>query len=622
MLKTWEFQPSGKDKAVLKKCPLCGDERGKFYINVGAGEEDGLWHCFICNQGQGRSGNLWQLKEALGDNKPEAVMSVQGWAGNGQQPGPLPDVNACHRRLMDDGEALDYLVAERGLSMAVIEKFKLGSEEFGGKKWVVIPYYNRAGNLIYAKFRTIPPAKKEFRNVSGREQPLFNDAVITSGMDEIIFTEGEIDALTLASYGYENVCGIPGANNKKAEWIDKLDNAQPKEIFLLYDRDKVGQEAAREMASRIGIEKARNILLPEFTTADGKPGKDINEWFKAGHTREEFETLKAQAKPFDVKGVMNAPAALDEVERELNGMESLKPKYDTPWAALNRKLGGAEPGDVIDIIAQAKIGKTTLALNWADYIVDKYQDPALVFCLEMTAARLARKWASYVTKTDDSPAKDPEEAVRKLAEMKAAVAKAKEIARTRPADLLFAFTRVQTPDDVYDTIRQAVRRYGVKFVVFDNLQLLADMTLRSQHNRTVHLSQISKKLKALAVELGIVIIRIVQPNRVRDGEIVDAHNADGASQIEKDCDAMVCLHRKRKAHIRENDFDGFMDEEISFEPQMLVRVDLSRYAPGGVCTLLMEGNISTVREITPEDLASLKKAIPPTTAISNETVEV
>lgn len=593
--KAWEFKHSG-DQLVVYECPFCNNQNHKFYIN----KTTGLWDCKVC----GESGNLYKLMTELGD-RTEGIMSTREAANATVRPGKLPDVEAAHERLLENEEALEYLVGIRGFTMDVITQQKLGLHEIGGSPYIVIPYFSK-GNLIYAKFRSIPPAKKSFLGIANREVPLYNEDAIHKGMEELICVEGEPDTLACLSAGIKGVVGIPGANIKKATWIDLIDEAQPSNIYILYDNDSVGQKAAREMAARIGLDKVKNILLPPFQTFEGAPGKDINEWFRAGHTLEEFEELKKSARKFDVTGVNSLTDVLEELGQELANKDILKPKYDTPWPSLNRRLGGAEDGDRIDIVAEAKSGKTTAALNWADYIVEKYEDNAMVYCLEMTRVRLARKWVSHVTQTDDSPAISDEDGKERLLTMRSAVEKAKEIARNRKADLLFAHTTVNEPQDVYDTIRQAVRRYGVKFVVFDNLQLLADKTLKNAANRTVHLSQISKNLKALAVELGIVLVCIVQPNRVKENEIVDARNVDGSSQIEKDCDALVAFHRPRKASVKASDFEAmkYLECDDTFEPQMLVKVALSRYAGGGICTLWMHGATSTVSECPSESSVS------------------
>lgn len=585
--KCWRFKESGVDQAAVETCPLCGNSNDKFYINISGGAKDGLWDCKVCAE----QGSLWQLMTKMGDRMSN-VVSISEAAHATTQPQELPNVAAMKHALHNNpkyGEVLDYLVAERGFSLEVIEKMGLGADEAYSKLWYVIPYFNKNGQLIYAKFRTVPPAAKEFRSTQGREAPLYNEAIIESGLEDILFVEGEADCLSCLSNGIERVVGVPGANVKKAAWITKLDNAEPKKIYVLYDKDRVGQKAANDMAKRIGIEKVYNILLPEFTTIDGKPGKDINEWFRAGHTLEEFEGLKAQAKPFDVDGVADLPAIVEEILTDIDHRGASRAELQSPWPSVNSRLGGENYGEVIGIIAEGKVGKTTFALNWLDYFVEQ-GIPSMMFCLEMPQKNLVRKWLSYKTQTDDTPGKS------KFS--KQTVIDGLELAKKMPADLLFAFSRVHKEEEVFELIRQAVRRYGVKVVCFDNLQFL----VRSIEHSAQQASVISKRFKELAMELNILILLIIQPNRVREGEIVAARNANFSSAIEKDVDAMLALHRNRKAHIKADQFQGYLESEENFEPQMLVRVDLSRYAAGGVCTLWMAGEVSTVREFVPEEV--------------------
>jgi twinkle protein len=582
--KGWDYEKSGVDQIKIRQCPFCPNDNWKFYINVGGDKKDGLWQCFVCNE----AGNLHKLMEQQGDSL-QGVMSMKEASAGLQTPERIPNIAAFHKALMDDEEALDYLVGERGFSIEVIEKYQLGVEMFNSIKWLVIPYISKE-NVTFVKYRSLPPAEKAFRALAGREAGLFNADCIGE-TQELIMVEGEADCLSCLSNHVSNVVGVPGANVKKATWIQRVVEAT-KKVYLLYDNDKVGQKAAQEIAKRIGLERCVNVVLP--TEVNGVAVKDINEWWKAGGTPEEFSILLAQAKPFPVEGVSNIVAALDEIEAELEQRGTLEPTLKTPWKSLDNKLGGAEWGDLIGIIAEGKIGKTTLCLNWLDYYV-KQGIPCMMYCLEMLPKRLARKWCSFVTSTDDTPGRSQL--------CKDSIRAAKQIALGRDADLLFGYTRGVSKDVVFDTIRSAVRLYGIKVVCFDNLQLLC----RSIDHSAQETSVITKQFKELAMELGIVILLVVQPNRVREGEIVGARNAHGSSAIEKDVDSMIALHRKRIGQVKDNDFFGFMDTESTFEPQMMVKVDLNRYGPGGITTLLMEGHISTVREFNPDELDNLPK---------------
>lgn len=531
-----------------------------------------------------------------------STMSVKDAANERVAPQALPNFDAQHDALMTKekyGDLLDYLVSERKFSIDVLKKHKIGAATFRSKVeghigeeviCYVMPYYDAKGNPVFFKARTLPveDREREFFAPAGREASLFNESVLHKDMDEVVIVEGEADCLSLLSQGYTNVVGVPGAAVKKAMWIERLEKLAPKAIYICYDRDKPGQDNAKDMAIRIGMEKVQNIKLPEFERVDGQPGKDLNEFFSAGHSLDAFNVLKEDARAFDVEGVVDLASVLADLERDIeeNGME---PKYKPHWEALRKKVGGFDDGDLVGWMAEGKIGKTTAALNMLHAWSANEGHTCFMYCNEMSPKRMVRKWASHVTQTNDNPA-DPNNAEV----MKGAVIASYPIARAMKGDLLFGYTTGKKTEQVFDTIRQAVKRYGVKIVCFDNLHLM----VRSLENSQNEISRITKDFKALAMELQILIVLIIQPKKIQDGHILTGNDGSGSGAISKDVDYMIIFHRNRVAgQLKSSDLTGFMETEESFEPQMYCKADLTRYSNGGWCTLYMDGPKSTVRDI-------------------------
>jgi replicative DNA helicase len=626
--KGWDWEGPSSGQVKIKECPICHKGDYKFFMSVcdpKDGTRDGLYMCF--HGSCGATGNLIKLKEALGD-RIQGVQSRSEWAGKKETPDELPNVELCHATLLSDADAMDYLVNVRGFTEEVIRSQKLGLKEkqwfksAGDRRALVYPYLVN-GNIVYAKYRTLPPDLKDFSSPSGWEAPLYNGEILQEGIKEVIFVEGEANTVSMLSHGIVNVVGVPGANVKKAAWIETIDNlASLEKIYIFYDNDKVGNKAAQEIASRIGIDRCLKLTLPAFEvnvpveeckacddsgkTLSGtnclhrRQGKDFNEWCQNGGTIETFEELKVKAKLFDVTGVISSGNALDDLEEELSGKEDLAPTYVTQYLDLNRLIG-FEDGDILDIVAPGKVGKTTFGLNLMDHMVATYGEDGLIVCLEMTQKRLARKWVSIVTgfeETQERPGSD--EAKAKLSELKEAVIKARGVQQARSADLYFAYPQlVKEPEDVFKLIRDCVRRYGVKWVMFDNLQRLCDDTLKHQGHRTIHLSQISKGFAKLAKDYKIKLIRIVQPKQIDQHEIISSRSVDGSSQIEKDCDAQILLWRKSLNNLKASQHDAEQasgeDGNEIFDPEMKVTVSLSRYSSGGWCWLMFDGARSTVR---------------------------
>ncbi len=622
----WNWRPGSGDQIQVEICPYCKKSDFKFFMGTGDPNDprntrDGLHKCF--HSSCDRQGNLRTLAEHLGLRIP-GVDSRKEWASNGEhKPDALPDTEACHQTLLGDPEAMDYLLNVRGFTREIIDQQKLGLKEkiwfheVGESKALVIPYLV-GGNIVFAKYRTLPPKPKDFITPSGWEAPLYNGEILVEGINEVLFVEGEADALSCLSQGISYVVGVPGANVKKTLWIDTLDKVAPKKIYILYDADKAGRKGAQELASRIGIEKCYKITLPLFNvTVDGitRPGKDINDWFRYGEgTLEKFEDLKKQASLFDITGVTSSVDALTQLENELNEKTDLAPTYVFPWPELN-KLIGMEKGDVLDIVAPEKVGKTTFGLNILDHMVSQYGENGLLVCLEMTQARLAKKWVSLVTGFEDvmtEPGTEP--AKQKLAELKAACVTARSIQQERAADLYFAYPQlVSEPEDIFKLMRDCIRRYGVEWIMFDNLQRLCDDTLKNQGHRTVQLSQISKGLAKLTKDYNIKMIRILQPKRIEKGATISTNDVDGSSQVAKDCDGMITMWRRVVGELKKSEWEteqeGFTESLESFDPITKITVGLSRYSAGGTTKLLFDGARSQVRSIPNEQKAGMKQNV-------------
>ena len=597
----WNFNPPSGGQIAVEKCIFCGKGDYKLYIAVSDPEEgtrDGLYFCHKCQA----TGNLRTLQEKLGIRIAN-VDSRAEWAGKKEKQGELPDVEMCHAALLSDASAMDYLLNVRGFTKGIVERQKLGLKEkvyfhkAGETKALVIPYLSVEGNIIFAKLRTLPPAEKDFTCPSGYEAGLYNSPALSEDCKEIIFVEGEADCLALLSHGIENVVGVPGAGVKKHAWIEMVDRINPK-VYVLYDSDKAGTKGAQELASRIGLDRCLKISLPTGV-------KDINAYFMQGGTVEGFEELKQRAVQFDVTGVSSTTTTLDELEEELEGKAELSPKYTSPWPALN-KVVSFDDGDVIDIVAPGKVGKTTLGLNLMDHFTATYGESGLVVCLEMERKRLAKKWISMVTGYEESLAKPgSEEAKHNLKEFKVAIGKARDIQGMRTADLYFAYPQnIKSPDDIYKLILDCIRRYDVKFIMFDNLQLLCDLIIgERQGQRTVLLSQISKGLTRIAKDHGKVMIRIVQPKQLEKGAIIESRDVDGSSQIEKDCDCQLLMWRKVIGTKTQSAYDEETKEQEEssevFDSLTRITVALSRYSSGGKCWLMFDGAKSQVRSQEP-----------------------
>lgn len=620
----WAWKPASAPNIEIETCPFCKHDNYHLRMEVhGSADElkgrDGLFMCMRC----GKSGRLADMKQHLGVTIP-GVESRKDWSGSERKIEELPDIDACHQALLEDADAMDYLMNGRGFSRAIIEQTKLGIvpkryfRECGEVKALVYPYLVN-GNCVFVHYRSLPTmplsenkVPKAFSSPTGWDVPIYNGEVLRDGLKEVFMVEGEPNTIAAMDHGVPNICGVPGANFKKADWIDTLDKLGLEKIYVCYDKDKVGQKAAQALAARIGIERCWKMVLPDFDVVteagEKRKGKDLNEWFtQGGGTAEGFEELKQSAELFDVDGVTGTKDAVQEFYEELMG-KGVEPKYKSPWPDLN-KLVGFDEGDIIDVIAAEKTGKTTWAMNLVEHMVDTYGEDGVIICLEMTRAKLARKWVCHKAQIADNIPNNSEEAAGLLKEFMDAMPAVQNLVANREGELYFCQPKYKTDEDLFNLIRQCVRRYGVKWIVVDNLQLWADTAVRGKRNRTEHLSEISKGLARIGKELNVQLVRILQPHRVGEGMVVSSDNTDGSSQIAKDCDCNISLHRAKVGSNKAEMVDMTIGSELAqaLDDKTLTTVGLSRYSSGGRTWLIYDGARSTFNVFSTELAANIKK---------------
>ena len=490
----------------------------------------------------------------------------------GQKKYMLPDeaeAAACHLRLLNDPNALSYITKTRGISIETARHFKIGVKE-NERTWLSIPHF-AGGRLIDVKYRSLPPAHKIYRRCSENCQPiLFNfDAVTAQSADQaIILCHGEIDAITLYDQGLRNVIGATkSAGGFDPEWVDALKDL-PK-IFICYRNDDKNQVAAREVARRLGYDRCFNVKLPE--------GVDTNDYFRSGGSHGEFSRMVNEARPFDVAGIASFNDCLDEMESNLGKTEKVGLK--TGFANVDKLLKvGLKPGYLTILGAPPKIGKTTFALQIATYNA-LHQVPSLIFCLEMSPTDITGKIVQCHTRSTM-------ETVLNVGGT--AIAKTRADFRNVPLYIGCCPNR-PTVDGIIETLKLAIRRYGLKLLIFDHLHFLC----RSIEHQVCEVGLAVQTFKFLAVELEIPVILIAQPRKIQGDRIMTRDDLKDSSAIAADCDHMILLHRKSMGAKSGGDVSEDMQlSTASFSPITLCKVEVSRFGPGGEAVLCYHGDYS------------------------------
>ncbi|MBK9040593.1 MAG: AAA family ATPase [Bdellovibrionales bacterium] len=274
---------SSENNYKLKICLFCGSSNSKLEVHA----TKGCFKCWVCDE----SGSFSKLQSKI--RSQEHAGNTENLTEDPSKANKVVDLTKTALRLHSelkgnlDGEQF-YRI--RGINQDSIDYFKLGIEKRGSERWTSIPHF-KDGVAVNIKYRSLPPLEKKWRQEKGTQKTLFNNDALKNS-NEIILTEGEIKTIALHQVGIKNAVGLTGGvSNIPQTWIDQL--REKERVILCLDSDQPGQDAALEIAKRVGVGKCFNIVLPD--------AKDPDEYFfDRRHTKSDFLKLMKAAKQFDL----------------------------------------------------------------------------------------------------------------------------------------------------------------------------------------------------------------------------------------------------------------------------------------------------------------------------------
>lgn len=295
--------PGGKRKAGEWAAGSTNGEEGQSLSVRLTGAKAGVWADFA----SGEKGDLLDLWAAVrGCSIAEAIREAKDYLGirdnmpeREKKTFKRPAKPQCQAA---KAGAMEWLTS-RGLTPETIAAFKIAEQVRNGKTYAVFPYL-RDGELVNVKYRNIAE-KKDMRQEGGAEPCLFGWHLIDPKARTVAITEGEIDAMTL------HQCGIPalsvnaGAGNH--QWLEndweRLERFD--EILVFFDNDTAGEEGAKEVIRRLGMERCKRVTLPT---------KDANDYLLQGAEGEDFWHAAKEAKTLDPEEMRQASDFMSKVK--------------------------------------------------------------------------------------------------------------------------------------------------------------------------------------------------------------------------------------------------------------------------------------------------------------------
>lgn len=309
------------------------------------------------------------------------------------------------------------------------------------------------------------------------------------------------------------------------------------------------------------------------------------------------ETLdKAESKILEVVKDRKAtdfkhmPEVLTNVQTNLEKLAANKGKISglsSGYIDIDKLTDGFHPGELIILAARPSVGKTALALNIAQNVAINDKKSVIIFTLEMLAEQVVPRMIASVGQIE-------------AFKLKNGNLENKDWSRVTSAMATLADTNIYIADTTNITVgdikaksrRVKAQDPNLALIVIDYLTLISGMS-RYSGQRQQEVSEISRALKALALELQIPILALAQLSRAleaREDKRPILSDLRESGQIEQDADIVAFLYR-----------DDYHNKEVS-TPDNISKIEVilrkNRNGSTGTAELLFKKNTQSFMNYT------------------------
>lgn len=513
-------KPKGNE-IKFQRCPYCSSSRQDqwtFSINAVTG-------AYCCPRAScGASGHFVELARDF-DFPLDSIAP--------KQYKELPRV-----RLLTSTPAEEYLF-RRGIRKEVTRAYGVTTSPDDPNQ-LIFPFYRKAADadgqvytrMEFVKYRLIDYDKSRHKAKewceSGCKPVLFGmDHCDPAKSRTLVITEGQIDSLSLASAGIPNAVSVPNGA-RGFTWVEHCRDfvAQFDTVVVFGDCERGSITLVNEMRELFPNVKIRTPRLKDYLGE--KDANDILQSFGEKALRTAVEKAECY-QPATIREMADVEQVnLDDV-----------PHFRTLFPKLDHALGGFYEGQLITITGKRGTGKSTVASMFA--VAALWQNWNVLFYSGEMADYEVKRWIDFqiagekairerVYTSSSGYYLDPEQE-RQLADWY----------RHRLFLVDNAAMEEQTKPDLAAEIETAVRTYGVRFVILDNLMTAID----AGENIYTEQSRFAKRMKALARKLHIVVLLVAHPRKSNARELT-GDDISGSGDVANLSDTILMLDRVEK----------------------------------------------------------------------------
>ena len=507
------------DELQFVRCPYCRnrtDEKNKFSINLRTGQ----FNCFRASCGA--HGNMITLARdfgfSLGTTVDEYFNRQRHYRDLTRY--PRPTIRP---------PAVEYL-KHRGISQDTVERFGITTQK-DNDNILVFPFFDDCGKMQFVKYRKTDFDKSKDKNKEWCEKDC---KPILYGMDQcdaersrtLVITEGQIDSLSVyeAYDGNINAVSVPtGANG--FTWVpycwDFLGRFDTLIVFGDHERGHI--TLLDEMTKRF------HGTVKHVTEAAYMDCKDANELLLE-HGRSAVRNAVETAVTVECKRIKK----LSEVERrDMSQMEAI----DSGISQLNRTIGGFYFGQLIILTGERGLGKSTLGSQFVMRAVNQGV-PSFCYSGELPEWFFQDWFDRQCAGRDYINVATSELGFDNYLIDGAALQLIHDWydERIYIYDNSIVGNEEEEPGGILDTIETAIKQYGCRFLMIDNLMTAISDDLKSDLYRQQ--SAFVRNLTEMAKRYNVIILLIVHP-RKRLGNQFGNDDVAGSSNITNLADVVL-----------------------------------------------------------------------------------
>lgn len=509
------------DELQFRLCPVCkgGDHRDQwtFSINLTSG---------LCNCPRGQCGYRANFVQLCRDMR---YPLDYGEEKTYRKYPPRPKVE------VRDG-AVDYL-GRRGISAETVRAWRVTTHK-SRPHILVFPFFDEKGDLRAIKYRNTQYVKgvthgsKEWTDPSAMPL-LYGMDMIGEQRDELVITEGQIDALSLYECGIKNAVSVPMGKTNFAWYANCKHFVESfKSIVVFGDREGSRITLVDELSKRL----PGTILLKQVPPAaylDRKDANDILTRYGADEVRKAYEA-----------------AELPRIER-VTELSEVPPQHPrdyrnvlTGFTQIDSRTNGILDGQVMLITGRSGNGKSTFMSQMVCNFLQQ-RKRVFIYSGEMTPTQVRHEielqlaGPKHIYKVENTKSRlteyYPDEAAQKLM-----------------AQWYKGFVYLYTNNDDEDgetqrdtllqTIERAVCANGIEVVCVDNLMTAITESVTRQEDMYLAQSKFVSRLKRMAAKYGLYVILIAHPRKTTNKEL-ENDDVSGSSDIVNKVDISLTYAR-------------------------------------------------------------------------------